>query len=484
MGAETNAKAEELAAAVREIQERVRARHPSGSVEPGSITLADLLPVVNARDAAEAKVASIGSVNPRPPGLVNNLAQAVKRRVARALDWHVREQVEFNRGTMNCVQMLIEALNDVNRALVDLARRIEDVRAEMRSEFRPEIGAVKDSAQRLEDEARQLKDVRNHWAEWRQGWEHKLSVNEVQLLRSVADLQTAFQHRATLMESNFRGIVGSQHKDFEGALERAMLDIQKRLWADLEKIRSDYERLIHDELRVVRQRAAIAPALAVASPAPAAPAAPLYDALRFADRFRGSEDYVRRNLDVYLPFFEGRRDVLDIGCGRGEFLERMRAAGVAARGIDLSEDCVALCRHKGLAVEKADLFVYLADLAGASLDGIFCAQVVEHLPPERLPEFIRLSAEKLARGGVIALETPNPECLAIFATHFFLDPTHTRPIPSSLLVFYLEEFGFGRIEVKRLAPAADSMPALNSLPEDFRRAFFGGLDYAVLGARL
>src|SRR5205807_3446929 len=121
------------------------------------------------------------------------------------------------------------------------------------------------------------------------------------------------------------------------------------------------------------------------------------------------------------------------GCGRGEFLETMRDAGVAARGIDLSEESVAICQSKGLAAETADLFEYLANLPESSLDGIFCSQVVEHLPPERLPEMIRLCASRLTRGGAIAIETPNPECLAIFPTHFYLDPPHTRPIPPALL---------------------------------------------------
>ncbi len=162
----------------------------------------------------------------------------------------------------------------------------------------------------------------------------------------------------------------------------------------------------------------------------------------------------------------------------------MRAASVPARGIDLGEESVATCRHKGLDAEVADLFVFLESLPEASLDGIFCSQVVEHLPPERLPEMVRLCATRLQRNGVIAIETPNPECLAIFATHFYLDPTHHRPVPHPLLAFYLEEFGVGNIEVRKLSPASESMPSLKSLPEDFRDAFFGGLDYAILGRKL
>ena len=223
---------------------------------------------------------------------------------------------------------------------------------------------------------------------------------------------------------------------------------------------------------------------AAVAPAGVPSAAPDFDYGRFAERFRGSEDYVKAGQQFYRPYFAGRQNVLDIGCGRGEFLEMMREMGVAARGIDLGDESVATCRAKGLDAESADLYPYLAGLPEASLDGIFCSQVVEHLPPERLPEMVKLAASRLTRGGVIAIETPNPECLAIFATHFYLDPTHTRPVPHPLLAFYLEEFGVGLIEVHKLSPAVESMPSLASLPEDFRGAFFGGLDYAIIGRKL
>jgi O-antigen chain-terminating methyltransferase len=223
----------------------------------------------------------------------------------------------------------------------------------------------------------------------------------------------------------------------------------------------------------------------VAAPLAAAAAEPIgLDYARFAERFRGSEEYVSHGQNVYLPYFAGRRAVLDIGCGRGEFLEHMRTAGVPARGIDLSPESVAVCRAKGLDAEAADLFQYFASVPEATLDGIFCSQVVEHLEPARLPEMIRLAASRLEPNGLIAIETPNPECLAIFATHFYLDPTHTRPVPHPLLRFYLEEAGIGRIELLRLAPAVESMPSLASLPENFRQQFFGALDYALVGRKL
>ncbi len=467
---------EELLEIVREIRERVRARHPSGEAGEMRLPLADLMPLVHARDGAESKVAAIGTVNPRPPGLANNIVQAVKRWVSRALDWHVREQVEFNRAAVECVNASIEALNENNRALAQLAALNDDLRRH--------VAEALDGP--IMQELRDQKDIRDHWQEWRKGWAEKVATNEVQFLRGLADLRAAYEHRATQMESNLRDLMRAQHRDFEGALERSGLEIQKQLWADLERIREEYERLIHNEMRVIRQRAAAGRFVPVGAPAavPATSGEPKFDYLRFADRFRGSEAYVARNQKFYLEKFASCENVLDIGCGRGEFLEVLREAGVRARGLELSQELVDICRRKGLDVDRGDLFEYMPPLDDASLDGIFCAQVVEHLPPESLPDFVRLASEKLRRGGVIAIETPNPECLAIFATHFYLDPTHTRPVPASLMAFYLEEAGFGRIEVEQLSPAVETIPSLRGLPDEFRQAFFGGLDYAVIARRL
>ena len=452
---------DELTAILQEVRDRVRARHPEAATA-AALPLPDLMPLLHARDAAEAKVAAIGTVNPRAGGPLNWLAQQAKKAIARALDWHVREQVEFNRNVMACVEATLESLEETRRTLAAMGQ--------------------------IQDEVRELKDIRSHWVDWRQEWEHKLVVNETKLLRGLAELNAAFQHRAGLTESFFRDQVKLQHADFTAAVERSGVDIQKRLWADLEHIRKDYDHMIHSELRLIRQRVATIPpaAIAPASPLPQgpSPAQPEFDYARFAERFRGSEDYVKKGQRFYLPYFTGRREVLDIGCGRGEFLELMREAGVPARGIDLSRESVELCRQKGLQANAADLYTHLADLPEASLDGIFSAQVVEHLPPERLPDMIRLAASRLERDGVLAIETPNPECLAIFASHFYLDPTHARPVPHALLSFYMEEYGLGGIEVHRLSPAIESMPALAGLPEDFREAFFGGLDYAIVGRKL
>ncbi len=476
-------KGEELAAMIAEIRERVRARHPNGAA-PGDIPLPELLPLLHARDAADAKVASIGTVNPRAPGLVNSIVQRVKRLVARALDWHVREQVEFNRAVMACVQSTLEALNESNRALAALAGRIStDTHA-------------------LREEAQQLKDIRARWSEWHVHWEKTLANTEIQFLRSVAELQGSFHHRVTLMDGNYREQIKAQHADFESALARSteeiqkllwgnVEEIQKRLWEDLARLRAECDAVIHAELRVLRQKMSIAKPVEQATASASAAAAPAQfepfdsiDWLRFADRFRGSEADIQQRQRIYAARFRGSVGVLDLGCGRGEMLEILRDAGIPARGVDLNEDSIAVCRSKGLDAEKVDLFAYLSALPDSSLGGLICCQVVEHLPPERLPELVRLAHAKLRAGAPIAIETPNPECLAIFATHFYIDPTHRHPIPPALASFYLEEAGFGRVEIERLSPAIDTMPSLAELPEAFRKEFFDGLDYVAFAVKL
>ncbi len=468
----------ELIAILRDVRDRVRASNPETAAGGTDIALPDLSGLVHARDAALGKVAAIGTVNPRAGGPLNSLVQAWKRLVARVLDWHVREQVEFNRKAIACVDAVMEALNESNRALVEFGNRLAAEQALREKLEKP-----------LREQSQEMSDIREHWAQWRAGWEQKLTTNEMQFLRSVADLEGAFQYRLTLMDSNYREAVRSQHDDFTVRLDERGLEIQKRLWADLERVRAEFDKLIHVELRLIRQRtgSAFQPPAApeVSAGAPLPTAAPLaFDYARFAEAFRGSEKRVKAAQQIYVADFKGRGNVLDIGCGRGEFLELMREAGVPARGIDSSAESVALCRDKGLEAETADLFDYLRGLDEGELDGIFCAQVVEHLPPERLPEMIRLAASRLERKGIIAIETPNPECLAIFATYFYLDPTHARPVPEKLLTFYLSEFGIGDMEVRRLEQAVDTMPSLAELPNAFREAFFGGLDYAIIGKKI
>lgn len=448
----------ELSRALEEIRRRVSVRHPSAETSPAHLPLVDLTPLLHARDAAESKVAAIGSVNPRPPGPLNAVVQFAKRSLARVLGWFVRDQIDFNRAALTCVQTTLDSLNEFNRLAVALNSRIEET-------FHG-LSTISSRLDQAEETAGRLADIHVHWIEWRREWEHRLATNEVQFLRAVGDLESAYQQRMMQQEAAFREQTRAQHRDFEGALDRYGIDIQKRLWDDLKNVRLEFERLIHQELRVVRQH--------MVQPAPAPPPPPAMDQLNFGFRFRGDEDYVKGIFAPYAGLFDGRKRVLDVGCGRGEFLELARQRGIGATGVDSNPDSLALCRSKGLQVEQADLFIYLRDLPDLDLDGLFCAQVIEHLDPAHVPHLIRLAAAKLMPGAPVLFETPNPECLAIFATHFYLDPTHTRPVPASLMRFYLEEAGFGQIEISYRQPADPDQPLSAA----------NALDYAISAVKL
>src|SRR5436190_16542232 len=130
----------------------------------------------------------------------------------------------------------------------------------------------------------------------------------------------------------------------------------------------------------------------------------------FEDRFRGSPDEIREKLRVHVPVFAGASDVLDVGCGRGEFLSLLKEHRIGARGVDTNGEMIADARHRGLDVVEADARAHLQSLPDASLGGVFSSQVVEHLEPSYLIELLPIIFKKLLPGAPLVLETINPAC--------------------------------------------------------------------------
>jgi O-antigen chain-terminating methyltransferase len=202
------------------------------------------------------------------------------------------------------------------------------------------------------------------------------------------------------------------------------------------------------------------PAEAVAPPPRALPAAAVspLSYLAFEEKHRGPGEAVKEKQRVYVRHFAGAPGpVLDAGCGRGEFLELLREAGIPASGVDADAEMAARGREKGLAIAVGDLFAHLGGLADGSLGGIFAAQVIEHLSTAELVAFVRLAHAKLAPGGRLVAETINPTCLATFSGAFYLDLTHTRPVHPEALRFLLEGTGFTGVELEFTAPIPDAM---------------------------
>ena len=147
----------------------------------------------------------------------------------------------------------------------------------------------------------------------------------------------------------------------------------------------------------------------------------------FEATFRGPESRVREIQRAYLPLLEGHAPVLDVGCGRGELLDLLVEAGVAASGVDLDAGMVEHARAKGHDVALADGVEHLRSLQPASLGAVVAIEVIEHLPYERLTEFLTLARSRLRPGGVLILETVNPHAVDAMKA-FWVDPTHQHPV--------------------------------------------------------
>lgn len=220
----------------------------------------------------------------------------------------------------------------------------------------------------------------------------------------------------------------------------------------------------------------------------------------FEELFRGSRDDTKGKQSKFVKYFEGCRNVLDIGCGRGEFLELLVEHGISGRGIDIDEDMVRFCKSRDLKAEKLDAIDYLSQLEDKSLDGIFIDQVVEHLDPDYLIRMISLCYTKMLFGGYIVIETVNPLSLVSFA-NFYMDMSHKRPIHPETLKFLIRAAGFREAVVQFYEPVGEDRRLrtidVKALGEEERRVvdlinrntevlnniIFGPQDYAVTGKK-
>jgi SAM-dependent methyltransferase len=218
---------------------------------------------------------------------------------------------------------------------------------------------------------------------------------------------------------------------------------------------------------------------------------PWFGNARFEEAFRGAPDELRSHYRDLAEQFVGCGPVLDIGCGRGEFLELLAEKDIEGIGVELDPELVALATGQGLRVESGDGLERLAAAGDGSLGGIVLIQVIEHLTAQEVLDLVAMAHAKLREGGRIVVETVNPQSLYVFAHSLYVDPTHARPVHPAYLDFLFREAGFPHVEIhwralpdERLeAPGPEAGEAVAANVRRLNDLVYGPQDYAILALR-
>lgn len=210
----------------------------------------------------------------------------------------------------------------------------------------------------------------------------------------------------------------------------------------------------------------------------------------FEDEFRGTREDIKQRLEVYLPLLRDAglggqgREILDVGCGRGEWLEVLRDNGLVAKGVDNNRIMVESCRNLGLEITESDVLEYLRSLPDESLGAVTGFHIIEHLPFEVLVALFDECLRVLVTGGLMIFETPNPGNLQVAAYNFYFDPSHRNPLPSPMVAYTAEARGFTRVRVMELHPFPEFETAQleqTGFQARLRQLLLGPQDYSVIG---
>ena len=439
---------------------------------------------------------------------LGRLVLFAKRVIMQLLTPVLNRQVEYNAGNVR----ILAGLADQVEALRQTLLRVEDDMARNRAEA---VQAVHDRLDALDGEQARLRDDLASGLRDRVDALHREQVElrsdlvepGLESLRARVEalgLEQA-QLRSEAIEPGFQAL-GDQVEALALGQVSKLRALEERLGMLVLEQQGTRERVSRAERKLRRILHGVAGEETPAThPASAdgmvgrADSPGEFDYLGFEERYRGSEEEIKERFRVYVDRFKGAAGVLDIGCGRGEFLELLRAARIEAKGVDKDLDMVLLCREKGLDVSKADGPPYLESLPDESLDGVFASQVIEHMDAADIVRLVQLAHRKLRPNGILILETPNPRCLTVFAETFYMDLSHTRPIHPAAAKFLLESTGFRNVELQFSAPVDPSvripvLPAA-SFPsgavDEFNRGverlnelLYGPQDYAVIGEKV
>ena len=400
----------------------------------------------------------VGRLPPEPPTIRGRIGAFLVKAVRRSLFWYTPQIQAFHASVVDGFEQQVAALMTLAAAnqqcfqiLEGLSRQVARLSAEVESITRrveTEVAARKELTRRVETEA----------------------AAREELTRRVEE----YSQTGQALEASYRQVDKKLHH-----LRAEVTGQATRISVLLEEARKKISSVSNDaQLR--RFSAEEKHALDA-----------LYISL--ADCFRGTRDEIKERLRVYLPLLQNqkiggkRMPILDIGCGRGEWLELLAESGLEARGVDLNRLFVAACKERGLNVSEGDAIEYLREVPSCSLGAVTGFHIIEHLSLEELITLIDETVRVLKPGGLAIFETPNPQNVLVACHNFYIDPTHRKPLPSLTLQFLLEARGLCDVEILYLSPYPESFKVRDGGPEIMQRFndyFYGPQDYAVIGRRV
>jgi SAM-dependent methyltransferase len=322
----------------------------------------------------------------------------------------------------------------------------------------------------------------------------EIELATVQLLNAISEQAT-----------NSSKALGDKENEIHQHFENRLQSLNENLVKHIEKIDTAFKSLVDDRNDTLRNevgrlrrelddfRAAVAPTDGIQFQQSADTDSEVVEPhfyIALEDRFRGSEPEIVERQRSYLPelgdIAHTQHRVIDLGCGRGEWLALLQSEGVLCFGVDSNPIMISRCRELGLAVEHADLVNYVSTLPDSSVGAITLFQVAEHLSLANLLAVLRESRRVLVDGGKLIVEVPNTKNVRVGSSTFWIDPTHRRPIFPDFLEFLAEYVGFASVKgvyLNRLLPLSEPQgldEGLTSFVQSVTEALNGPLDFALI----
>ena len=474
-----------LAAHIREEVRRHRDGLPASATEPAAPPAEPLVTAAPTLTGPDGAVASVDTLSKQADHLI---AQAeLKIKVGDGVPKLLRPLWRNQGGYNGALLRTVETLRDANRVLA-----AENLRLRGHSDLQAEW--MNRLAQGVEQLQARLASLERQ-NDFDQQWFRKLQIHAEEQAAEIETLHERANAQAHHLQHGLDRLTEQQQRidrSLSRLDDRQMTDasfLKQQLWLQQRRPGASLDgkkELPADRLPV---RAAEQGGDGSAHPEADRDLDALYVA--FENVFRGTRQDIKQRLEFYLPYLHQARPggadktVLDLGCGRGEWLELLGEHGFTAAGVDLNACMVEECRQRGLPAHLANALEHLAALPAESVGAVSAFHLIEHLPSARLLQFFRECRRVLQPGGVAIFETPNPYNLVVGAAQFYDDHTHQRPLPPNSTRFLVEQAGFARADILPLHPRAEADKVHGDgtnpeLVERFNELFYGPQDYAIV----